>query len=48
MGVKKPEVKVRKAAIPEQEATYTAQNTQSATPQRKAAAPKYKVVTKSE
>ena len=47
-GIKKPEAKVRKAAIPGQVASAPVQNAQSDTPQRKAAAPKYKVVTKTE
>lgn len=48
MGVKQPEVKVRKAAVPGQTAPTPVQSTQPTTPQRKAAAPKYKVVTKTE
>lgn len=45
-GIKKPEAKVRKAAIPNQGFSSPTQNAQSETPQRKAAVPKYKVVTK--
>lgn len=47
-GVKKPEAKVRKAAVPGQETSTPVQSVQPETPQRKASAPKYKVVTKTE
>ena len=40
--------KVRKVAVPGQETSNPAQNTQIDTPQRKASTPKYKVVTKTE